>query len=187
MQPLRLITVFTKTLHRPISLARAIQPILCYPISLRSILILSIHLYLGLPIGIFDFDFTTKILHAFFIPIRVTWPARFILLDLIIVIKLAEVYKSYGRIMILLLYLKYASPYIYRKVLELWSHSPVSEIGLFENRECKLPKWFRYVTDDQSKTGNTLGLEINMTLYHFGNCLALVYVPYYLTYKYSGL
>lgn len=28
---------------------------------------------------------------------------------------------------------------------------------------------------------------ITMTLYHFGNCLALVYVPYYLTYKYSGL
>ncbi|KAI4492653.1 PREDICTED: transmembrane protein 147 [Polistes canadensis] len=26
-----------------------------------------------------------------------------------------------------------------------------------------------------------------MTLYHFGNCLALVYVPYYMTYKYSGL
>ncbi|XP_037042835.1 transmembrane protein 147 [Bradysia coprophila] len=26
-----------------------------------------------------------------------------------------------------------------------------------------------------------------MTLYHFGNCVALVYVPYYLTYKYSGL
>ncbi|XP_034243265.1 transmembrane protein 147 [Thrips palmi] len=26
-----------------------------------------------------------------------------------------------------------------------------------------------------------------MTLYHFGNCVALVYVPYYLTYKFSGL
>ncbi|XP_050298656.1 transmembrane protein 147 [Anthonomus grandis grandis] len=26
-----------------------------------------------------------------------------------------------------------------------------------------------------------------MTLYHFGNCAALVYVPYYLTYKQSGL
>lgn len=26
-----------------------------------------------------------------------------------------------------------------------------------------------------------------MTLYHFGNCIALVYVPYYMTYKYSGL
>jgi len=26
-----------------------------------------------------------------------------------------------------------------------------------------------------------------MTLYHFGNCLALVYVPYWMAYKYSGL
>ncbi|KAJ8944410.1 hypothetical protein NQ318_023183 [Aromia moschata] len=26
-----------------------------------------------------------------------------------------------------------------------------------------------------------------MTLYHFGNCVALIYVPYYLTYKHSGL
>nr|CAI5835843.1 unnamed protein product [Callosobruchus analis] len=26
-----------------------------------------------------------------------------------------------------------------------------------------------------------------MTLYHFGNCIALIYVPYYLTYKQSGL
>ncbi|CAH1114288.1 unnamed protein product [Psylliodes chrysocephalus] len=26
-----------------------------------------------------------------------------------------------------------------------------------------------------------------MTLYHFGNCVALIYVPYYLTYKSSGL
>ncbi|KAL3289064.1 hypothetical protein HHI36_003506 [Cryptolaemus montrouzieri] len=26
-----------------------------------------------------------------------------------------------------------------------------------------------------------------MTLYHFGNCIALIYIPYYLTYKYSGL
>ena len=26
-----------------------------------------------------------------------------------------------------------------------------------------------------------------MTLYHFANCLALAYTPYYLTYKYTGL
>ncbi|KAL1474650.1 hypothetical protein MTO96_020539 [Rhipicephalus appendiculatus] len=26
-----------------------------------------------------------------------------------------------------------------------------------------------------------------MTLFHFGNCVALAYVPYLLTYKYSGL
>ena len=26
-----------------------------------------------------------------------------------------------------------------------------------------------------------------MTIYHFANCLALAYTPYYLTYKYMGL
>ena len=30
-------------------------------------------------------------------------------------------------------------------------------------------------------------LAYRMTLYHFANCLALAYTPYYLTYKYSGL
>jgi hypothetical protein len=69
------------------------------------------------------------------------------------------------------------------EVLEL----RISELRLFENRECKLPNGLDYVTDDQSWIGIPLNLEINMTLYHFGNCLALVYVPYYLTYKYSGL
>ena len=29
--------------------------------------------------------------------------------------------------------------------------------------------------------------RIRMTLYHFANCLALAYTPYYLTYKYAGL
>ncbi|ERL91973.1 hypothetical protein D910_09296, partial [Dendroctonus ponderosae] len=29
--------------------------------------------------------------------------------------------------------------------------------------------------------------SVKMTLYHFGNCVALVYVPYYLAYKQSGL
>ncbi len=26
-----------------------------------------------------------------------------------------------------------------------------------------------------------------MTFYHFGNCLALAYAPYHMTYKYTGL
>ena len=26
-----------------------------------------------------------------------------------------------------------------------------------------------------------------MTFYHFGNCMALAYAPYYLTYKFAGL
>jgi hypothetical protein len=44
-----------------------------HPISLRSILILSIHLQLGLPFGIFPSGFPTNILYAFlFSPIRAT-------------------------------------------------------------------------------------------------------------------
>jgi hypothetical protein len=42
-----------------------------HPISVRSIVILSTHLRLGLPIGIFPSGFPTTILYAFlFVPIR---------------------------------------------------------------------------------------------------------------------
>jgi hypothetical protein len=55
-----------------------------YPISLRSIIISSTHLRLGLPSGLFPFGFLTNILHAFLVsPIRATYPAHLILLDLI--------------------------------------------------------------------------------------------------------
>jgi hypothetical protein len=49
----RFITVFTRALHRSLSWARYIQSIAPHPISLRSILILSIHLRLGLPSVLF--------------------------------------------------------------------------------------------------------------------------------------
>jgi hypothetical protein len=53
-----------------------------------------IHLRLGLPSGLFPCGFPIYILYAFlFSPIRVTCPANFILLDLIIIIILGEGYK----------------------------------------------------------------------------------------------
>jgi hypothetical protein len=61
----RFITVFTGALHWSLSWARSIQSILPHPISLRSILVLSSYLRLGLPSGLFPSGFPTNILYAF--------------------------------------------------------------------------------------------------------------------------
>jgi hypothetical protein len=53
----RFITMFTRALHWSLSWARSIQSILSHPISLRSILILSTHLRLGLPSGLLPYAF----------------------------------------------------------------------------------------------------------------------------------
>jgi hypothetical protein len=63
----RFITMFTRDLHWSLSWARWIQSVPPYAISLRSILILSTHLLLGLPHGLFPSSFPTKILYAFLV------------------------------------------------------------------------------------------------------------------------
>jgi hypothetical protein len=68
-----------------------------HPVSLRSTLILSSHLHLGLPSGLTPSGFPIKILYAYLIsPMRTTWLARFILLDFITLIMFGEAYKLWS-------------------------------------------------------------------------------------------
>jgi hypothetical protein len=68
--------VFTRAFHWALSSARSIQPISPHPISLRFILMLSSHLSLGLPSGLYPPGFTTKILTCIhLLPMRAICPA----------------------------------------------------------------------------------------------------------------
>jgi hypothetical protein len=69
----KFITVFTRALHLSLSWARLIQSIPPYSISLRSILILSNHLCLALPSGLFPSGFPTNILYAFLLYGETIW------------------------------------------------------------------------------------------------------------------
>jgi hypothetical protein len=74
-----------------------INPVHTTPSYLRSILILSTHLHLGLPSGLFPSHFPTKLLYAFFFSLLyTTCPAHNILLDLIILIDLGKEYKLWS-------------------------------------------------------------------------------------------
>ena len=82
---------FTRTLQKFLSCVESTQFLVLIPIYLRSILILSSHLRLGLPRGLFSvFTYVLKAL----LPssILATWPAHPYLLDLITLIILGEPY-----------------------------------------------------------------------------------------------
>jgi hypothetical protein len=93
----RFITVYTRSRLWSLSWARCIQFTPSSPIFRRSILILSFHLHLGLPSGLFPSGYPTTILYTFLISFtRATWSARFIILDLITLITFGKAYKLWS-------------------------------------------------------------------------------------------
>ena len=92
----RFITALTSVRHLSLSWASPIQSIYPHP-TWRSILILSTHLRLGLPGGLFPSGFPTKTLYTpLSSPIRATCPAHLILLHFITHTILGEQYKSFS-------------------------------------------------------------------------------------------
>ena len=90
----RFITAFTSFRHPSLSWASPIQS--PYPQPTSFILILSTHLRLGLPSGLFPSGFHTRTLYApLSSPIRATCPAHLILLDFITRTILGEEYRPF--------------------------------------------------------------------------------------------
>jgi hypothetical protein len=84
--------VFTTALHLSLSWARSI-----HSISIRSILMVSTHLRLHLPSGLFPSGFPTIILYVLLLcHMRATCPAPLVLLDLIILIVLGGEFKLWS-------------------------------------------------------------------------------------------
>ena len=91
----KFITAFTIARHLSLSWASSIQSMPPHPTSWRSILILSSHLHLGLPSGLFPTGSPTKTLYTpLFFHIYATCPAHLILLDFITRLILGEQYRS---------------------------------------------------------------------------------------------
>jgi len=90
----RFITALTTVCHLSLSWASPIQSVYPHPTSSRSVLILSTHLRLGLPSGLFPSGFPNKTLYTpLSSPIHATCPAHFILLHFITRTILGEEYK----------------------------------------------------------------------------------------------
>ena len=116
----RFITALTSVRHLSLSWASLIQSTYPHPTSWRFSLILSTHLRLRLPIGLFPYGFPTKTLYTLLSsPILATCPAHLILLDFITRTILGELYKSFSSSLCNLLHSPVTSYYITCMLLEL--------------------------------------------------------------------
>ena len=107
----RFITALTRVRQLSLSWARPIQSIYPHPTSWRSVLILSTHLRLGLPSGLWvPTGFPTKTLYTpLSSPICATCPAHLIILDFITRKILGEEYKSFRSTLCTLLHSSFTS------------------------------------------------------------------------------
>jgi len=93
----RFTTAHTSVRQLSLSWASPIQSIYTHSTSWRSVLILSAHLRLGLPIGLLPSGFPAKTLYTpLSSPIRATCPVHLLLLDFINRTILGEEYKSFS-------------------------------------------------------------------------------------------
>ena len=148
----RFITALTSVRQLSLSWASPIQSIYPHPTSWRSVLILSTHLCLGLPSGLFPSGFPTKTLYTSLTsPIRATCPPHLILLDFITRTIMGEQYRSLSSSLCSLLHSPVTSSLkgpnillntMFSNTLNFLSTCNVSD-QVYENKNIKLLQMFR--------------------------------------------